>query len=116
MRYAISARVDLGDPASTLTVDFTGPPTEYQPLKSGLDQVLRTHQASLGATLLATFDPVLELSGQEVEDLVRRAPRTPVRPSARCGLPPEAENDDSQGVVCLHDRARRRRPRDRHPS
>jgi hypothetical protein len=73
LQYAVSARVDLGQPGTSLTVEFTGSPSDYQPLRSGLEQVLRTKQAALGGTLVASFDPSVELSGQEIEDLIGRA-------------------------------------------
>ena len=73
LTYAVVARVTLGDPAHLLDLSFTGPPGEYQPLKSALDHILRQHDAVLKATVTARFDPALDLSGQGVEDILGRA-------------------------------------------
>jgi len=71
--YEIDAQVDLGAPGQLLKVSFAGPAAAYSPLKSALDQVLRSHDAVVKAALVARFDPPIAVSGQEVEDIRRRA-------------------------------------------
>jgi hypothetical protein len=75
-RYEIDARIDLGSPGDVATVEFTGDASDYAPLKTAVDQLLRSHQAVLKASLIATFDPPVPASGQEIEDVRRRAADT----------------------------------------
>jgi hypothetical protein len=74
--YDIRVGAALGDPTHQLQVTFTGPPAEYQPIKSALDHVLKQHEGTVRATLSAVFDPPLELSGDAFADLQRRAADT----------------------------------------
>lgn len=71
--YEIDAQVDLGAPGQVLKVSFVGPAAAYGPLRSALDQVLRSHDAVVKAALAATFVPPVAVSGQQVEDIRRRA-------------------------------------------
>jgi hypothetical protein len=76
LRYEIDARIDLGSPGDVATVEFAGDASDYAPLKTAVDQLLRSHQAVLKASLVATFDPPVPASGQEIEDTRRRAADT----------------------------------------
>ena len=76
VRYQVDARVDLGVPGDTLSVGFAGSAGSYSPLKAAVDQVLRSHEAVLKASLIATFEPPVPLSGEEVEEVRRRAADT----------------------------------------
>jgi hypothetical protein len=87
--YAISVNLDFGE-GNSLRFEFHGLPTDYAPLKSGLDHSLRQHDASVKASLAARFDPPLPLSGQEVEDLVGRARDTG---PAKCSITVSTEAD-----------------------
>jgi hypothetical protein len=71
--YNINFTSALGGPTQTLRVEFKAPAAEYQALRSAFDHVLRENEATLRATVTAAFDPALELSGQELEDLIGRA-------------------------------------------
>ncbi|MDA8309413.1 MAG: DUF499 domain-containing protein [Actinomycetota bacterium] len=71
--YAIEVRIDFEGRGEFLKVSFAGPASDYGPLRSALDQLLRSHEATVSATLLASFDPPVAASGQEVEDIRRRA-------------------------------------------
>lgn len=74
--YEVHIGATLGVASHQLQVAFVGPPGEFQPLRSALDHVLRQHEATVKATLTATFDPPLELSGEAFADLQRRAADT----------------------------------------
>ena len=74
--YDVRVGAALGDPAHQLQVNFVGPPNEYQPLKSALDHVLKQHEGTVKASLVATFEPPLDLSGEPFADLQRRAADT----------------------------------------
>jgi hypothetical protein len=73
LRYQIEANVVLDEPAHSLEIRFTGSPAEYQPLRDALKQVLGTRQATLKASLDARFEPSLDLSGDNMGQLARRA-------------------------------------------
>lgn len=84
VRYEISVTAQLGAPTDVARVEFSGSPAEYQPLKSGVDNVLRAHDAVVKATVDARFDRPLEVSGQAVEELLGRARDTgPAKCSVR---------------------------------
>ncbi|MDQ6613330.1 MAG: DUF499 domain-containing protein [Actinomycetota bacterium] len=74
--YAIQIGVALADPAHRLEATFVGPPAEYQPLRPGLDHVLGQHEATVKAAVTATFATPIDLSGQEFEEIRRRAQDT----------------------------------------
>jgi hypothetical protein len=74
--YTVQVGVALDDPAHRLEVTFIGPPSEYQPLRPGLDHMLGQHEATVKATVTATFATALELSGQGFEEIRRRAQDT----------------------------------------
>jgi hypothetical protein len=76
LRYEIESSIDLGAPGETLKVSFAGSAGAYAPLKSALDQLLRVHEAVTRAALVARFDPPVPISGQEVEEIRRRAADT----------------------------------------
>lgn len=76
VRYELEATADLDNPGDRIAVTFSGPPTDYQALKSGVEQSLKTRPAVLRAAIDADFDPPLALSGQEIDDLQRRAAET----------------------------------------
>ncbi|MGH3442179.1 MAG: DUF499 domain-containing protein [Nitriliruptorales bacterium] len=76
LHYHISAQVQLDEPGDLIELKFSGTPSDYQPLKAALAQLLGSRQAVLEASLDARFDPAPALSGQEVEDLRRRAADT----------------------------------------
>lgn len=73
IRYVLNAVADLGSPPDHLRVEFDGTPSQFQPLKSALDNVLRSNDAMLKASVVVDFEPAPALSGQAVEDLVARA-------------------------------------------
>jgi Protein of unknown function (DUF499) len=73
LRYQLEANVVLDEPAHSLEIRFTGSPAEYQPLRDALKQVLGTRQATLKASLDATFEPSLDLSGDNMGQLAQRA-------------------------------------------
>ena len=66
----------MNDPNHRLEATFIGPPAEFQPIRSGLDHVLGQHEATVKATVTADFATPLELSGQEFEEIRRRAQDT----------------------------------------
>jgi len=74
--YAIQVGVALDDPAHRLEATFVGPPSDYQPLRPGLDHMLGQHEATVKATVTATFAIPLDLSGQGFEEIRRRAQDT----------------------------------------
>lgn len=71
--YDVAFSAALGDPTQVLRVDFKAPASAYQNLRSAFDQVLRNSEATLRATVIVAFEPPLDVSGQEVEDLIGRA-------------------------------------------
>ncbi len=71
--YVLKIVAQLGGPAEVLELSFTGTPKQYDPLKSGVDHVLRQHEAHLEANVRATFERPLDLSGDEVERIRQRA-------------------------------------------
>jgi hypothetical protein len=73
LTYTLHLGAQLGSLEHSLQVQFTGPPGEYQPLRTALEHVLRNHEATLKATVRAVFDPPLALSGEELADIRRRA-------------------------------------------
>lgn len=75
-RYEVNVTAQLGQPTDRLQVVFSGTPAQYQPVKAAVDQVLRTRPAVLHAVLDVTFDQPWRLSGEEVEELRRRAAET----------------------------------------
>ena len=76
IRYVVDLTAELGAPEDKLTVSFAGTPPKYQPLREALRQAVGDREAALRATLTATFDPALDLPGQEVADLQQRASDT----------------------------------------
>jgi len=73
LSYRVEASVSLNGSDHSLQVDFNGTPKEYDPLRAALDQILRTYQASLRATIEARFAEPLGLGAQELGDLRQRA-------------------------------------------
>jgi hypothetical protein len=73
LTYTIVVGVALADPTHRLELSFLGAPLDYQPLRPGIDHVLAQREASVKASVLATFAEPLELSGQAVDDLLSRA-------------------------------------------
>jgi hypothetical protein len=58
----------------SLGVEYTGPPSSYDGLKSAVQSALGSaKQGALDATLVIGFDPPVSIGGSEYEDLVRRA-------------------------------------------
>lgn len=76
LRYDVDLAATLDVPQDTLSLVFHGPPAKYQPLREAARQAIGEREASLTATLTATFDPPPALSGQEVADLQQRATDT----------------------------------------
>jgi hypothetical protein len=74
--YTVEVAANLGAVEHVLNLRFTGPPGEYQPLKTAVEHVCSRYEASLTATVRATFDPPLPLSGEEVAQMQRRAAET----------------------------------------
>jgi hypothetical protein len=74
--YDVRIGATLGDAAHQLQITFVGPPQEFQSLRSALDHVLRQHEATVKVTVAATFEPVIELSGEAFANLQRRAADT----------------------------------------
>ena len=71
--YDIDLRVELSKPGQTAAVQFHGLASDYMPLREAVKQLLQPRQATLKATLRATFVEPLELSGDAVGDLARIA-------------------------------------------
>jgi hypothetical protein len=76
VRLEIDARVDLGVPGDVAVIDFKGNGSDFAPLRAALDQLLRNHPAVLKASLVANFQPAVAVSGQEIEEVRRRAADT----------------------------------------
>lgn len=76
LTYDVQVGVALSDPAHRLKVSFIGPPREYQPLKPALDHLLGQHEASVKAEVIGSSGSPLDLSGQTMENLRRRAQDT----------------------------------------
>lgn len=76
LTYSIQVGVAMPDPAHRLEATFVGPPAEFQPIRSGLDHVLNQHEATVKATVTASFAVPLNLSGQEFEEIRQRAQDT----------------------------------------
>lgn len=74
--YEIKVGVALADPAHRMQVDFLGGPPDFQPLRSALEHVLKTHEATVKASIVAKFVPPIALSGDAFADLQRRAADT----------------------------------------
>ncbi len=74
--YAIHVGVALPDPAHRFEATFIGPPAEYQPLRPGLDHLLGQREATVKALVTAVFADPLDLSGQELDEIRRRAQDT----------------------------------------
>jgi len=90
LRYEVDARVDLGSTGDQLTLRFNGPATSYAPLKSAVDQVLRAHEAVVRTSLEVHFTEAVPVSGQEIEELRRRAADTG---PAKCSVEITTEGD-----------------------
>jgi hypothetical protein len=90
LRYQVSAQIELGAPGNSLEVQFSGPASEYTPLKSALDHMLRSKPAILRASVTARFDPPVPLAGHEIEEIGQHAADTG---PAKCqiGLEPVRE-------------------------
>lgn len=76
LTYTIQVGVAMTDPTHRLEATFVGLPAEFQPIRSGLDHVLSKHEATLKATVSASFAIPLDLSGQEFEEIRQRAQDT----------------------------------------
>lgn len=74
--YAIQAGVALAAPGHRFEATFVGPPADYQPLRPGVDHVLGQHEATVKASVTAAFADPLDLGGQEIDDIRRRAQDT----------------------------------------
>lgn len=74
--YAIQAGVALAAPGHRFEATFVGLPVDYQPLRPGLDHVLGQHEATVKASVTAAFADPLDLGGQELDDIRRRAQDT----------------------------------------
>lgn len=92
LSYRVEASISLNGSDHSLRVDFNGTPKEYDPLRAALDQVLRQHQASVRASVEATFAEPLGLGAQELGDLRQRA--QDAGPSA-CAIALVTEGDES---------------------
>lgn len=90
LRYVLDLTVSLREPTDNLKIQFDGPPTDYAPLRDAVRQLLQTRQAVLKATLTATFEEPLELSGERVQALAQAASDT--GPS-RCTISFTTESD-----------------------
>jgi hypothetical protein len=82
--------VSLTEPTDNLKIQFDGPPADYAPLRDAVRQLLQTRQAVLKATLTATYDQPLALSGERVQALAQAA--TDTGPS-RCTVSLTTESD-----------------------
>jgi hypothetical protein len=69
IRYEITLSAVLSDVQDVLKLEFRGSAADYEPVRSSVDQVLRQRQATLEAAIDVSFDPPLELAGDEVEQL-----------------------------------------------
>jgi len=76
LTYEIKVGVALADPAHRMQVEFLGGPPDFQPLRSALEHVLKTHEATVKASIVAKFAPPIALSGDAFADLQRRAADT----------------------------------------
>lgn len=74
--YAIQAGVALAAPSHRFEATFLGPPADYQPLRPGLDHVLGQHEATVKASVTATFADPLDVGGHELDEIRRRAQDT----------------------------------------
>lgn len=83
VRYKVHISLAFDSPSDTLAIRFDAAAAEWAPLKSAADQVLRTHPATLEAMVVATFDPPLDMAGDEFAELTQRASDTG---PARCEL------------------------------
>lgn len=76
LTYDLDVTVALGDPTESARIEYHGSPIDFAPLRDALRQLLGAHQAVLDATLRATFDPALPLSGDETGRLAQAAADT----------------------------------------
>lgn len=76
LRYVVSVRVAFGTPDDVLSVEFSGTPVDFQPIKNALESVLRGREATLRASVVATFDPAIPIDGEAFEQIRRRATET----------------------------------------
>jgi hypothetical protein len=74
LRYQVDLDADLGQPGTDrLTVRFIGPARAYEPVKAGLDEVLRTQQAVVRASVTARFEPPISLASQQIQSITQAA-------------------------------------------
>lgn len=73
IEYQCNVALAFDQMEHTLQFSFRGQPADFQPLKSGLDHTLKARQASLRASLVATFADPMSLSGESFEEIRRRA-------------------------------------------
>lgn len=74
--YEIRVDAALDLPGQRVTVDFTGPPNDWTTIKTAVDQILRTRQVALQATVTATWKVPAEIDNAGIDAITQRATDT----------------------------------------
>jgi hypothetical protein len=73
LTYDVDVTAVLSNPQDEAVIRYHGSPSDYAPLREALKQLLAPRQATLKASVRATFDPPQELSGDVVSRLANAA-------------------------------------------
>lgn len=76
LRYDVQLTAALSAPDDEAQIRFAGAPADYAPLREALKQLLAPRQATLKATVRATFQPALDLSGDALGQIAQAASDT----------------------------------------
>ncbi len=71
--YDVSVIAGLGTPGHSVRVEFTGTPENWSQLKTAVDQVLKNNQATVQATVTATWQPPLPIDHEAIDAITQRA-------------------------------------------
>ena len=68
-RYELRVTATLSEVTDVLRLEFHGSAGDYEPLRAAVDQVLRERQADVEAAVDVSFEPPLELAGDDLQQL-----------------------------------------------
>ena len=89
--YRVNLSAVLDQPEHTVRVEFYGPPADWTTLRPSIDQLLRTKQAAVQASLDVRFDEPRLLSSEMIAGIAQRATDTG---PARCAVTVSTEVGD----------------------